>query len=559
MTTATSRAAGDSYSGNPWHALCAMMIGFFMIMLDSTIVAIANPTIMTQLHIGYDTVVWMTSAYLLGYAVLLLVAGRLGDRFGTKYVYLIGLAVFTVSSMWCGLSGSAGMLIAARVVQGVGAGLLTPQTLSTITQIFPAQRRGVAMSVWGAIAGVASLVGPLAGGLLVDSLGWQWIFFVNVPIGIVGLALAFWLIPVLPTQVRSIDWLGVVLSGAGMFLMVFGLQEGQSAHWQPWIWAVIVAGVGCMSLFVYWQALNRREPLIPLRIFYDRNFTLCNVGVVVIGFTVTAGMLPLTFYMQSVCGLSPTRSALLMAPMAITSGLMAPVAGIVVDRVHPVPVLGFGFSALAIGLTWLAFEMDPATPIWRLVLPYCAIGGSMSFIWTPLATTATRNLPMDVAGASSGVYNATRQLGAVLGSAGMAAFMTARIAAEMPPGTATRNGAHAADSTAVQLPEFVRGSFSAAMAQSTLLPAMIALTGVVAALFLVGFTSSVSGGRSAPDDFDDVDDDFGDGFDDDFDDDEYVEFVVHPQSPRYERVHNGSAVDGARLARPVPENAIPPG
>lgn len=556
MTTATSGAAGDS---NAWHALWAMMIGFFMIMLDSTVVAIANPTIMAQLHIDYDTVVWMTSAYLLGYAVLLLVAGRLGDRFGTKYLYLIGLAVFTVSSLWCGLSGSAGMLIAARVVQGMGAGLLTPQTLSTITQIFPAQRRGLAMSVWGAIAGVASLVGPLAGGLLLDSLGWEWIFFVNVPIGIVGLVLAFWLLPVLPTQVRGFDWLGVALSGAGIFLIVFGLQQGQSAHWEPWIWAVIVAGVGFMSVFIYWQALNRREPLIPLRIFRDRNFTLSNAGVVVIGFALTAGMLPLTFYMQSVCGLSATRSALLMAPMAISSGLMAPVVGMLVDRVHPLPLLGFGFSLLAIGLTWLAFEMDPGTPIWRVVLPYCVIGVSMAFVWTPLATTATRNLSFDVAGASSGVYNATRQLGAVLGSAGMAAFMTSRIAAEVP-GAGTDGGSPVRDSTAVQLPEFLRQPFSDAMAQSTLLPAFVSLFGIVAALFLVGFTGSArAGGSRAADAFGDFDDfdDYGD-YDDAYDDDEYVEFIVRRESSPYEQVHNGSHVEDALFDRPVGGGALPP-
>ena len=171
---ATWRAwlSGAQSSENPWNALWAMMIGFFMIMIDSTIVAVANPTIMAELGTGYDAVVWVTSAYLLGYAVVLLVAGRLGDRFGAKNLYLIGLVVFTVASLWCGLSGTVAMLITTRVVQGVGAGILTPQTLSTITQIFPPQRRGVAMSVWGATAGVASLVGPLAGGALARA--WPW-------------------------------------------------------------------------------------------------------------------------------------------------------------------------------------------------------------------------------------------------------------------------------------------------------------------------------------------------------------------------------------------------
>src|SRR5271163_1968723 len=231
---------------NPWNALWAMMIGFFMIMVDSTIVAIANPTIMADLHTGYDAVVWVTSAYLLGYAVVLLVSGRLGDRFGTKNLYLVGLVVFTAASLWCGLAGSAALLIAARVVQGIGAGMLTPQTLSMITRIFPPERRGVAMSLWGATAGVATLVGPLAGGVLVDALGWPWIFFVNVPIGIIGLALAVWLMPVLTTHKHRFDLVGVGLSGAAMFLIVFALQEGQSDGWAPWIWAVMVAGVGFM-------------------------------------------------------------------------------------------------------------------------------------------------------------------------------------------------------------------------------------------------------------------------------------------------------------------------
>ncbi|EUA36383.1 H+ antiporter-2 family protein [Mycobacterium avium subsp. avium 2285 (R)] len=417
-----------------------MMIGFFMIMVDSTIVAIANPTIMADLHIGYDTVVWVTSAYLLGYAVVLLVAGRLGDRFGTKNLYLIGLAVFTVASVWCGLAGSAAMLIAARVVQGVGAGVMTPQTLSTITRIFPAERRGVAVSVWSATAGAASLAGPLAGGVLVDGLGWQWIFFVNVPIGVLGLVLAYWLVPVLPTQSHRFDLVGVGLSGVGMLLIVFGLQQGQAAHWQPWIWALIVAGVGFVTVFVFWQSVNVREPLIPLVIFSDRDFSLCNIGVAIISFAATAMMLPLTFYAQAVCGLSPTRSALLIAPMAIANGVFAPFVGKIVDRYHPRPVLGFGFSLLAIALTWLTFEMSPATPIWRLVLPFFAMGVGMAFVWSPLTATATRNLSAQLAGAGSAVYNSVRQLGAVLGSAGMAAFMTWRIGAEMPgqPGGGVR-------------------------------------------------------------------------------------------------------------------------
>jgi len=506
-----------------------MLVGFFMILVDATIVAVANPSIMDKLGASYDAVIWVTSAYLLAYAVPLLVAGRLGDRFGPKNMYLLGLTVFTAASLWCGLAGSIEMLIAARVVQGIGAALLTPQTLSTITRIFPADRRGVAMSVWGATAGVATLVGPLAGGVLVDRLGWQWIFFVNVPIGIIGLALAVWLIPVLPTQKHRFDLLGVLLSGIGMFMMVFALQEGQSHHWAPWIWGTLAGGIGFMAAFLVWQSVNRNEPLIPLVIFRDRDFSLANLGVATIGFVVTATFLPLMFYAQAVCGLSPTRSALLTAPMAIATGVLAPFVGKLVDRSHPRPVIGFGFSVLAIAMTWLSIEMTPTTPIWRLVLPLTAMGIGSAFIWAPLAATGTRNLPPKLAGAGSGVYNATRQVGSVLGSAGMAAFMTSRISAEMPPTVTEAPG----QGSVTRLPAFLHEPFAAAMSQSLLLPAFFALFGVVAAMFLLGFGNA---DRLVEDD--DVDDYLEDadrnagyaveyGGDETFvDDDEYLEYTV---------------------------------
>lgn len=476
-------------AANPWHAVWAMLVGFFMILVDATIVPVANLPIMQDLDADYTAVIWVTSAYLLAYAVPLLIAGRLGDRFGPKTMYLIGLAIFTAASLWCGLSGTIEMLIAARVVQGVGAALLTPQTLSTITRIFPAERRGVPMGVWGATAGVATLIGPLAGGVLVDGLGWQWIFVVNVPIGIVGLALAVRLMPTLPRHSQGFDLLGMGLSAVAMFLIVFALQEGQSHHWAPWVWGTLAAGGGLMAMFFIWQSANTRDPLIPLEVFADRNFMLSNIGIATIGFVVTGMMVPAMFFAQAVCGLSPTGSALLIAPMAVASGVLAPVVGRIVDRSHPTPVIGFGFSVVAIGLTWLAAEMTPATPIWRLVLPFVALGVGMAFIWSPLATTATRNLPLHLAGAGSGVYNTTRQVGSVLGSAGMAAILTGRLSAEMPAGSvAVPRG----EGQPGVLPGFLHGPYAAAMSQSMLLPAFVALFGVIAAIFLAGFGRSAS-------------------------------------------------------------------
>ncbi len=575
MTTATAgrRPGGGPATNraddiNPWHALWAMMVGFFMILLDSTIVAVANPSIMVNLGTGYDTVIWVTSAYLLAYAVPLLVAGRLGDRFGPKNLYMVGLAIFTAASLWCGLSGSIGMLITARVAQGIGAAVMSPQTLSLITRIFPSERRGVAMSVWGATAGVATLVGPLAGGLLVDAMGWAWIFFVNVPIGLVGLGLAFWLVPELPTHKHRFDLIGVGLSGVGMFLIVFSLQEGQSSNWAPWIWAVLVAGIGLMTAFVYWQSISTHEPLIPLDIFRYRDFSLCNAAAVVIAFAATGMILPLMFYAQSVCGLSPTRSALLTAPMAITSGVLAPIAGRLVDRVHPRPVVGFGFSCLAIGLTWLSIEMTPSTPIWELVLPFFALGAAMAFIWAPITATATRNLPLRFAGASSGVFNATRQVGAVLGSAGMASFMTSRITNALGPMADGGASPPAGAGRGLKMPEFLHQPFAAAMSQSMLLPAFVALFGVGAALFLAGSSTApdqppVAGTDSldaptrrvrvrpsAADGFESGLDGFREGFDDD---DDYVEYTLSPSPDAPPRPSRAAAPPRRPAAEPQTE------
>jgi EmrB/QacA subfamily drug resistance transporter len=543
--------ATTTRSANPWHALWAMMVGFFMILVDATIVAVANPSIMDSLQADYGAVIWVTSAYLLAYAVPLLLAGRLGDRFGPKNLYLGGLALFTVASLWCGLAGSIEMLIAARVVQGIGAALLTPQTLSTITRLFPADRRGVAMSIWGATAGVATLVGPLAGGVLVDGLGWHWIFIVNVPIGVVGLALAYWFVPDLPTtQKDGFDLLGVFLSGVGMFLIVFALQEGQSRDWAPGIWATVAAGLAFMAGFVYWQSVTTGSPLIPLKIFRDNDFSMSNVGIVVIGFAVTAMILPVMFYAQAVCGLSPTRAALLTAPMAIASGVLAPVVGRLVDRVHPRPIVGFGFSALAIALTWLSFEMTTTTPIWRLVLPLTLMGIGMAFIWSPLAATATRHLPHTLAGAGSGVYNTTRQVGSVLGSAGIAAFMTSRISALMPDG-----GARPSEASITALPEFLQVPFAEAMSQALLLPAFVALFGVVAALFLRG-SDQPPVVAAPPPQRDEYRLDPDAHHPDEYypDDDEYVEYEVEWDETGWDET--GWAEPGpARVSGPAPDDS----
>ncbi|MCO1658964.1 DHA2 family efflux MFS transporter permease subunit [Pseudonocardia humida] len=469
---------------SPWPALWALVLGFFMILVDTTIVSVATPAIMADLGTDVDGVVWVTSAYLLAYAVPLLITGRLGDRFGPRKVYLTGLAVFTLASLWCGLTDGIGWLVTARVVQGLGAALMTPQTMAVITRTFPANSRGQAMSLWGATAGVATLVGPILGGVLVDGFGWEWIFFINVPVGVLGLVLAARLVPELPTSVRRFDWLGVALSAVGMFLLVFGIQEGQTYDWGTIagpisVWSLIVAGVVVLGLFVLWQARNKAEPLVPLRLFRDRNFSLAALAIATVGFGVTSMSFPLIFFAQGVLGLTPTGSALLLVPMAVVSGGLAPFVGKLADRAHPRWVAGFGLLCFAVSLFWLGAVMAPGVPIWELLLPIALLGVANGFVWAPLSTTATRNLPMEYAGAGAGIYNTTRQVGAVLGSAGIAVLIQARLTATLP---AAPGGAGSAETGVSQLPEALHEGFSTAMGQSLVLPAVVLLVGLVAAL-----------------------------------------------------------------------------
>jgi EmrB/QacA subfamily drug resistance transporter len=468
----------------PWPALWALCLGFFMILVDSTIVFVATPAIMADLHAGVNEVVWVTSAYLLAYAVPLLITGRFGDRYGPKNLYLVGLTVFTLSSVWCGLTSGITALIVARVFQGFGASMMNPQTMAVITRIFPATGRGRAMGLWGAVAGVATLVGPIMGGLLVDGFGWEWIFFINAPIGVVGFVLALRLVPSLPTHEHRFDWLGVALSGIGMFCLVFGIQEGQTYDWGRItgpisVWSLIIAGVVVLVGFVAWQSANHREPLLPLTLFRDRNFSLANVAITTVGFAITALSLPFMLYAQVVRGLSPTQAALLFVPMAVISGALAPYVGRLADRVHPRYVAGVGLLAFPVALVWLWRVMTPEAAVWQLLLPVALLGVANGFMWSPLSTTATRNLPMHHAGAGAGVYNTTRQVGAVLGSASIAVLMQARLAADLP---AIPGGAPPSEAGVGVLPAALHDGFASAMGESLLLPAAVICLGLLAAV-----------------------------------------------------------------------------
>jgi EmrB/QacA subfamily drug resistance transporter len=414
------------------YALC---IGFFMTLLDTTIVNVALPSMITDLNASLNDVIWVVSAYLLAFAVPLLLTGRLGDRYGPKRLYGIGLVLFVVASLACGLATSAEALITARVFQGLGAAAMTPQTMAFITRLFPAHKRGAALGMWGSVAGLATISGPLLGGVLVTHLGWEWIFFVNLPIGVLALVLLYLWVPDLrPNRAPKFDVLGVVLCCLGLGLLVFGIQNGEHFGWgrvagPVTIAEVIGAGVLILVLFVLWQGSARNpEPLMPLGIFRNRNFSLGNVANIMIGITVTGVFVPLALFLQTVPKLSPLMTGLVTAPASLMSGVVAIFAGRLSNRADAkyLPITGFVLMALGIGA--MTFLLGDGSQ-WVLLPSMLALGTGMGLVYSPLTNISTRSLDRSLLGAGSGIYNTSRQFGNVLGSAATAAVLQIVLAA----------------------------------------------------------------------------------------------------------------------------------
>jgi EmrB/QacA subfamily drug resistance transporter len=446
----------DLKGRSPWSVLPPLVLGFFMIMVDTTIVNIAVPSIQKALDADLTDVGWVNSGYLLSFAVLMLPAGRLGDRYGPRGLFMVGLVVFTAASVACGFAGSIGILIAARVIQGIGAAAMTPQTMAVITRVFPAQSRGAALGVWGMVAGLATIAGPVLGGLLVESWGWEWIFWVNIPVGIVAIVWAVATVPHLETHKRYFDVAGTVLAVAGLFLLVFGLQEGETYDWgKIWgpigIWALIGAGLVILGVFVAWQHRLGDKALLPLRLFHYRNFSLANVSAFMISFAMLGIFFPLTIFLQSILGLSPLHAALVNLPASLLSGIVAPFAGRLSDRVNGkwVVAAGFGFIALSLVLVYsvLSPDVSEVTLIWCMI-PF---GFGTGLVFSPMVNLATAGLDHRTAGAGAGAFNTIRQVGSVVGSAAIVAMLTGRLASTIPD---------AAHEVAATLPDQLQAPFA---------------------------------------------------------------------------------------------------
>jgi EmrB/QacA subfamily drug resistance transporter len=445
------------YRGNPWAVLIVVSLGFFMTLLDLTIVNIAIPSMITSLHASLDDALWVINAYALVLAVLVITSGRLGDLIGPRIMFMSGIAVFTLASAACGAAPSPGWLIGFRAVQGLGAAMLMPQTLTIITNTFPPERRGAAFGVWGAVAGVATIAGPTLGGLLVTVFDWRWIFYVNLPIGVLVLLITPVIIPDLRLGRRHrIDIPGVLLASAALLAICYGLVEGQRYDWgqiNSFLSIPLVLGLGVVLLvaFLVDQRLTQgREPLVPFALFRDRNYSVVNwiSGVLAIG--MMGIFLPFTIYLQSVLGFSALKAGLAMAPASLISLPVAPVAGRMTDRIGGKYILMSGLILFGAGMGWLALIATPASTWPDFLAPLLVAGIGMGCTFAPLVTVAMRDVDPRMAGAASGVLNTVRQVGLVIGTATVGALLQNRLVSSMTSQATTR---------AAALPAQVRGRF----------------------------------------------------------------------------------------------------
>ena len=472
MSTTIGRRSG--LRGNPWAVLALASLGYFMTLLDLTIVNIAIPDMITRLHASLDDVLWVLNAYALVLAVLVITCGRLGDLLGPRTMFTAGIAVFTAASAACGLAPGAGWLIAFRAVQGIGAAMLMPQTLAMVTIATPAERRGAAFGVWGAVTGFATIAGPVFGGLLVTALDWRWIFFINLPVGIAVLAATPAIIPQMRTGRRHrMDMRGVVLASVALLAICYGLVEGQRYDWgtiSGFISIPLIVGIGVTFLAVFLLDQARRqhggnEPLLPFELFRDPNFTLMNWTSAALSIGMLGVFLGFTIYLQSVLGFSAIKAGLTLLPSSLVSVIAAPAAGKLTDRIGGKYILLSGLVLFAAGTGWAVLEAGTGST-WDTFLPSMSLLGlGIGLVFAPLTTIAMYKVPERLAGAASGTLNTMRQVGSVAGTAAVGALLQNRLASSLTSQATARAAALPAPARA----PFVDG-FRQAAARGTFAP-----------------------------------------------------------------------------------------
>jgi len=414
-----------------WWTLAAVAVGLFMIMLDNTVVNVALPSIQKDLGMGPSELEWVFNAYALTFGVLLLSGGKLADLFGRRAIFIAGLVIFTGASLWCGLAGGAASLIAARTVQGVGAALMNPATLSIITATFPPRQRGMAIGIWAGVSALALAIGPLVGGVLTQDISWSWIFFINIPVGVAGVLAARIFIDETKDTSREqrLDLPGLVSSAVGLFALTYGLIETNDHAWgSARVLTLFAIAVVALATFVLLE-LHQRIPMLDLSLFRDPGFSGANTVMFLVGLAMFGIFFYNSLFLQRVLDYGAIKTGATFLPMTVLIILVAPAAGKLSDHIGPRWLMGAGMTLLTGSL--LLFGTLDAQSSWWDIVPGLLVGGvGMAVTMAPTTAAAMASVPVDKAGVGSAVINSMRQVGGSLGIAIMGALVATKVSVQ---------------------------------------------------------------------------------------------------------------------------------
>jgi EmrB/QacA subfamily drug resistance transporter len=392
----------------------------FMVVLDNLVVTTALPSIQADLGATIQSLEWTVNAYTLTYAVLLLTGAALGDRFGRRRMFVIGLGIFTLASAAAALAPTTAALIAARAVQGVGAAIVTPLTLTLLADVFPPHKRGLAIGAWSGVSGLGVALGPLIGGAVVDGISWHWIFWINVPVGLAVIPLARRKLAESHGPARSLDLPGVALASAGLLGIVYGIVRGAELGWtSTTVLGSLIAGGVLVIAFLIWEH-RAPQPMLPLRFFRSRAFSAVNGASLAMYFGVFGSIFLLAQFFQVTQGYSPLEAGLRTLPWTGMPMIIAPIAGLLSDRIGSRPLMAIGLALQAGAIGWLASISSPSVPYADLVIPFVMAGTGMAMVFAPAANAVLGAVRPEEAGQASGATNAIRELGGVLGIAVLA-------------------------------------------------------------------------------------------------------------------------------------------